>query len=159
MTRSPSEALRAATICERAPSTSFPNSTPDGHAVSHARQSRQVFMWSSKAAASAPRRPSHTFFIKRMRPRGESISTPRTAKVGHVGRQRPQCTHRAIRSSEGASAFGYGKNARGADLRGLRGAKPSSTRLANGGAARLEHPGGVEGVLQPLHEEVAPRLR
>src|SRR2546430_15826839 len=124
MTRSPSEALRAATICERAPSTSFPNSTPDGHAVSHARQSRQVFMWSSKAAASAPRRPSHTFFIRRMRPRGESISTPRTAKVGHVGRQRPQCTHRAIRSSDGASAFGYGRDAKGATVGGGGGAPP-----------------------------------
>src|SRR5947208_10717756 len=148
MTRSPSEALRAATICERAPSTSFPNSTPDGHAVSHARQSRQVFMWSSKAAASAPRRPSHTFFIRRMRPRGESISTPRTAKVGHVGRQRPQCTHRAIRSSDGASAFGYGRNARGATVEGGGGPPPPPPPAAahRGGAPAPAPAGGGSGL-------------
>ena len=36
--------LRAATTCDRAASISFPNDTPDGHAVSHARQSRHFAM-------------------------------------------------------------------------------------------------------------------
>jgi hypothetical protein len=41
-----------------------------------------------------------------MRPRGESISTPSTAKVGQVGRQKPQWTQAAMSSCDGASAFG-----------------------------------------------------
>src|SRR5438093_11295491 len=93
-----------------------------------------------------------------MRPRGESISTPRTAKVGHVGRQRPQCTHRAIRSSDGASAFGYGRNARGATVEGgWAPPRPPPPASAHGGASRLEPPRRVECVLQARHKEVAPR--
>src|SRR5215203_6806868 len=36
-----------------------------------------------------------------MRPRGESISSPKSTYVGHVGRQKPQCTHSSIRALSG----------------------------------------------------------
>ena len=97
---------RAATTWERAASMSFPNDTPEGQAVSQARQSRHLAMWSANAGLSASRRSSQTFFMSRIRPRGESISTPSSAKVGHVGRQSPQWTQREMSSGSGASAFG-----------------------------------------------------
>ena len=71
--------LRASSSCERAPSTSFPYSTPDGQAVSHARQSRHWSMCFWKVWPATSTRPLHTVSMRRMRPRGESISTPRTA--------------------------------------------------------------------------------
>ena len=37
--------------------------------------------------------PSSALFISRMRPRGESISSPSSRYVGHAGRQNPQWTH------------------------------------------------------------------
>ena len=77
--RSTADRGRAIRICERAASTSLPYSTPEGHAVSHARQSTHCEMCFSNPAESAPTRPSHTVFISRMRPRGESVSTPSTA--------------------------------------------------------------------------------
>src|SRR5688572_24859537 len=39
-----------------------------------------------------------------MRPRGESISSPHSRYVGHVGRQNPQCTHLSMSAGDGASA-------------------------------------------------------
>ena len=60
----------------------------------------------SNDGASALTRPSQTVFISRIRPRGESVSTPRTANVGQLGRHNPQWTHREMSSSDGASAFG-----------------------------------------------------
>ena len=38
-----------------------------------------------------------------MRPRGESISSPHSRYVGHVGRQKPQCTQVSISAVGGAS--------------------------------------------------------
>ncbi len=43
--------------------------------------------------------PSSTPFIKSMRPRGESISSPQELYVGHAGRQNPQCTQSEISES------------------------------------------------------------
>ena len=36
-----------------------------------------------------------------MRPRGESISSFQSTYVGHVGRQKPQCTQSSMRSISG----------------------------------------------------------
>src|SRR5207244_5877071 len=87
-----------------------------------------------------------------MRPRGESISTPRTAYVGQVGRQNPQCTQRAMRSCAGASAFGYGSA-----VWDPRGAARVSTASANSGPSGFEHACGVEGVFDPAHDRLAAR--
>src|SRR5262245_24308207 len=38
-------------------------------------------------------RPSASDLIMKIRPRGESISVPRSENVGQYARQRPQCTH------------------------------------------------------------------
>src|SRR5687767_15704103 len=38
-----------------------------------------------------------------MRPRGESISSPQSKYVGHVGRQNPQWTHLSISADDGLS--------------------------------------------------------
>src|SRR5688572_4475262 len=38
-----------------------------------------------------------------MRPRGESISSPQSRYVGHVGRQNPQWTHLSISAGDGMS--------------------------------------------------------
>ena len=44
--------------------------------------------------------PSTCCFIRWIRPRGESISSPHSTYVGHVGRQNPQCTQcRSARAS------------------------------------------------------------
>jgi hypothetical protein len=43
--------------------------------------------------------PSSTPFIKSMRPRGESISSPHELYVGHAGKQNPQCTQSEINES------------------------------------------------------------
>ena len=49
-------------------------------------------------AASSAMTPSCTPFIRSMRPRGESISSPHDTYVGHAGKQNPQCTQSLIRS-------------------------------------------------------------
>ncbi len=46
----------------------------------------------------AVERPSRRSFIRWMRPRGESVSCPHRRYVGHVGRQKPQCTQSSSRS-------------------------------------------------------------
>jgi hypothetical protein len=38
--------------------------------------------------------------MRKMRPRGESISVPSSEKVGQDARQRPQCTHWCTPSTE-----------------------------------------------------------
>jgi hypothetical protein len=53
---------------------SSPYSTPDGHAVWQAWQPRQLSMYGSAVSSSSP--PSRTSFIRKIRPRGESISSP-----------------------------------------------------------------------------------
>jgi hypothetical protein len=51
-----------------------PYSTPDGHAVWHAWQPRQLSM--NGSAVSSSSWPSRTSFMRKIRPRGESISSP-----------------------------------------------------------------------------------
>ena len=73
-------------------SISFPYGTPDGHAVSHARH----WMHRSqclKTVGLGPMRPSLAAFIRAIRPRGDSVSSPVSRYVGHACRQKPQWTH------------------------------------------------------------------
>src|SRR5439155_10732469 len=100
-------------------------------------------MWSANSALSGPVRPSHAARMRRIRPRGESISTPSTAYVGQLGRQKPQWTHRCRRSFAGASPLRYSLKARG------------ETVLANDRSSGLEDARWIEGRLEALHEEIA----
>ena len=52
-----------------------------------------------RRASSSGMIPSSTPFIKSMRPRGESISSPHETYVGHAGKQNPQCTQSEISES------------------------------------------------------------
>ncbi len=74
----------------RAASISWSYWTPDGQAVMQAMQPRHR----SKCVAAAwvSGAPSRTCVTRWIRPRGESISSPHSWYVGHVGRQKPQCT-------------------------------------------------------------------
>src|SRR5688500_9297141 len=78
---------------------SCPYGTPAGHTVSQARQSRQSDRWSTVESVS-PMRPSARDLMRKMRPRGESISVPSSEKVGHEARHRPQCTHELTPSTD-----------------------------------------------------------
>src|SRR6266851_4555061 len=72
----------------RAPSMIRPNGTPDGHAVSQARQTRHASRCPASASAGGPSVDT----IWRMsctRPRGESASSSSTRYVGQSLRQRP----------------------------------------------------------------------
>ena len=70
--------------------------TPDGHAVTHAMQPRQLSHALTCAGVIGPS-SSWPARMSRMRPRGESISSPHSTYVGHVGRQKPQCTQSSMR--------------------------------------------------------------
>src|SRR5277367_6692466 len=83
-------------------STSLPYCTPEGQAVSQARQSRHLSMWSTKLAESGAAicvgsdcATCWTLTIWRMRPRGESASRFQSLYVGQALRHRPQWTQRA----------------------------------------------------------------
>ena len=68
------EPVRPTRASARPASSSLPNSTPAGHAVSHARQPRQKS--SCVKISPAARTPSATDRIRSMRPRGEAASWP-----------------------------------------------------------------------------------
>jgi hypothetical protein len=87
---------RRALSVARVASSRWPYGTPDGQAVSQARQPRQRSMCVCTASSSGDRRPSTTSRISTMRPRGLSFSSCRLTYVGHACRQKPQCTHRSI---------------------------------------------------------------
>ena len=74
--------------------------TPDGQAVTHAMQPRQLSHALTCAGDIGPS-SSWPARMSRMRPRGESISSPHSTYVGHVGRQKPQCTQSSMRSGSG----------------------------------------------------------
>src|SRR5262245_61064066 len=78
-----------------------------------------------------------------MRPRGESISSPHSTYVGHVGRQKPQCTHLSI--SDGAG----GCSASNADV-GLNAALTTSPDGSTA-AGRLK-PATTKGEDAPTHQ-------
>ena len=63
----------AARLCARKAVIRSPYSTPDGHAVTHAWQPRQLSIGAS--ASSRPRLRSSTSFIRKIRPRGECGSS------------------------------------------------------------------------------------
>ena len=60
--------------CGRASSISLSYCTPDGQAVTHAMQPRQRSRWVTSGAEIS----SWPSFIRTMRPRGESISSPQS---------------------------------------------------------------------------------
>ena len=82
---------RCRSIHGRAASMSAPYGTPDGHAVSQARQPRHRSRCRI-TSGDASRRPSSRPRMRWMRPRGESASVPSSRYVGHADWQRPQCT-------------------------------------------------------------------
>src|SRR5206468_4037893 len=75
----------------RAPSMIRPNGTPDGHAVSHARQTRHASRCPTVVSLGAAG-VAMTVRISWMRPRGESASSPSTRYVGQSLRQSPHET-------------------------------------------------------------------
>ena len=60
---------------------------------------RQLSIWAVTGPGSGA--PSRACAIRWMRPRGESVSCPHRAYVGHAGRQKPQCTQSSISSRGG----------------------------------------------------------
>src|SRR4051812_50214382 len=73
--------------------------TPEGQAVTQAMQPKQASKcWTIESVIGAPCSPA---FIRSIRPRGESISSPHSVYVGQVGRQKPQCTQSSSRFSDG----------------------------------------------------------
>ena len=77
--------------------------------------------------------------MSRMRPRGESISSPHSTYVGHVGRQKPQCTQSSMRLGLGRVE---GRRRLGRYVRSL----PRS--------GRVEGAVGVEARLDAAHERL-----
>ncbi len=93
----------------RVASSRCPYGTPDGHAVSHARQPRHRSMCSRRSGSLGASFPSTSARIRTIRPRGESFSSSRARYVGHACRQNPQCTHAsspACSCASGVSAHG-----------------------------------------------------
>jgi hypothetical protein len=86
--------------CARVSSMSLSYRTPDGHAVTHDMQPRQLSHALTCAADIGPA-SSWPARMSRIRPRGESISSPHSTYVGHVGRQKPQCTQSSMSSGGG----------------------------------------------------------
>ena len=80
--------------------------TPDGHAVTHAMQPRQLSHALTCASVIGPS-SSWPARMSTMRPRGESISSPHRTYVGHVGRQKPQCTQSSMRFGSGGLRVSY----------------------------------------------------
>src|SRR5579872_3135204 len=89
--------------------------TPEGHAVMQAMHPRQVSKWRTKVSVM-PTSPWVPNCIRRMRPRGESISCPQSAYVGHDGRQKPQCTHLSMSVSSGGCCWSKMLGLVGADI-------------------------------------------
>src|SRR2546428_5767644 len=69
----------------RVASRSEPKRTPEGHAVSHARQPRQRSMWRGGGSVRGRRSPPPAPLPKNRPPRG-ALSPPPTPAVGHPGR-------------------------------------------------------------------------
>ena len=90
-------------IRPRVCSISEPYCTPEGHDVTQASQPRQRSKCSTTVLLSGTV-PSIRPAIRRMRPRGESISSPHRFQVGQVGRQKPQWTQ--SRTRPGSIAVG-----------------------------------------------------
>src|SRR5699024_6052739 len=77
-------------MASRACSSRRPKFTPDGQAVSHARQPRQRSMDSFTSSLGSIT-PSTTPFIRAIRPLGECTSSlPVSTYVGQLGKQNPQ---------------------------------------------------------------------
>ena len=79
-------------------SSSSPYCTPAGHTGSHARQPRQKEASSWTVGSSSGSTPVSSARIRLMRPRGDEVSTPVSAYVGHAGRQKPQEMQRSSSS-------------------------------------------------------------
>ena len=83
---------RAGAMVARVASSSSPYGTPDGQAVSQARQPRQRSMCCAVVASFKAISPSSMRRMSTSRPRGESFSSSRFTYVGQACRQKPQCT-------------------------------------------------------------------
>ncbi len=95
ITRATSGKPRAAAIVARVASSSSPYGTPEGHAVSHARQPRHRSRCVLASGSVMEISPSSIRLINTRRPRGLSFSSSRLTYVGHACKQNPQCTHRS----------------------------------------------------------------
>jgi hypothetical protein len=71
--------LRLGAMATRIPSISAPYCTPEGQAVSQARQARQPSRLVVSAGSSIAARPSATARMSAIRPRGAAISRPESA--------------------------------------------------------------------------------
>src|SRR5918996_13899 len=96
-------------------------------------------------------RSSASDLIRKMRPRGESISVPSSAKVGQEARQSPQWTHWLTPSTERPwSASGRGDSWIACAIRSLL-SRPRALD-ADGEAAGVQHVLRVELGLDPPHD-------
>src|SRR6187402_3632972 len=88
--------------------------------------------------------PSSRASIRWMRPRGESISSRQRTYVGHVGRQKPQCTQSAVYSLSTGDPCPRWR---------LR-YKLSRADLELPASSSTEHPTRVERLLEPVLQTI-----
>ena len=154
---------RTGAMVARVASSSSPYGTPDGQAVSQARQPRHRSICCAVVGSSSAISPSSMRRMSTSRPRGESFSSSRFTYVGHACRQKPQCTQAS--SPLLASASGVPGSAHFGDVdtvlirlpwRGIPGVAGSGYRADRRRASRT---GRARQWARPATPPVRPRRR